>query len=134
MTTAPARTDRRTDRRLLRLGGALAALMGLVHLVEAPEYLQQSAVVGVLFIVGGVGTLAAAVVLLTTRFAALRRPAVLLTALASLLMIVLGVLSRTTGLGSFREDEWELLLIVSFVLEAAFLALTPRLLAATAGR
>ena len=103
---------------LARTGGVLLLLNALVHLVEGPEYLEEQAYIGVLFFVGAALLLAAGIVLL-------RRSDVrawLVGAAVSAGMLVAGVLSRTTGLPSFREDEWEPVLLLSFVLELAFLA------------
>ena len=113
---------------LLVAGAVVAALIGVVHLIEAPEYFEAAAYLGVLFLVGGLGPLAAAVAMVVPRFAGLRRLAITLTALASIIMIVMGVLSRTAGLPGLDESEWEPLLIISLVLELVFVLMTPALL------
>jgi hypothetical protein len=106
---------------LVWAGAALAALVGLIHLVETPEYLEEEPYIGVLFLVGGVALLAAAAAMVVPALARYRAAAWAGAALACALMIIGGVLSRTTGLPSFKEDEWEPLLVVSIVLELAYL-------------
>lgn len=113
---------------LLVAGAVVAALIGVVHLVEAPEYLEAAAYLGVLFVIGGLGPLAAAVAMVVPRFAGLRRLAITLTALAGVVMIVMGVVSRTVGLPGLDDAEWEPLLVVSLVLELVFVLMTPALL------
>lgn len=117
----------RHDRTMLRAtrvcGAVLAFLIALVHLVEAPAYLEEEAYVGVLFIVGGLVMLGAAGAILgmTGSWA---RIGWSLGALVAAGMFVGGVLSRTTGLpGGFSETGWEVSLVVSLVLEVAYLVL-----------
>jgi uncharacterized membrane protein YhaH (DUF805 family) len=102
--------------RLRYLAAALAALVGVLHLVMAPEYLEEAAYIGVLFIVGGLALLGVAAALV-------RRPAPAAWTVGGLIsigMFVGFVASRTVGLPGFHESEWELSGIVSLVLEAAF--------------
>ena len=101
----------------------LAAAVGGLHLVLAPEYLEEAPYLGVLFVVGGVTLIAAA--------AALWRAAKLPVALGAgtlvaLGMFVGGVLSRTVGLPGFHESDWEPSLLVSLALEAGFVVLAAR--------
>ena len=102
-----------------RSAAALAVLLALVHFFEAPEYLEEKAYVGVLFIVGGVGLVVAAVLLLRAGASALLSSATgwLLAVLISAGMFLGGILSRTTGLPGFSDNEWDIALIISLVLE-----------------
>jgi len=78
---------------------------------------------------GGLAPLAAAIVMVVPAFpTGLRRLAIALMALACVLMIIMGVISRVVGLPGVGQDPWDAFLIISLVLEAAFLALTPTLL------
>lgn len=116
MTTATRPADT-TVRTLCRTGGVLLLLNALLHVVEGPEYLEEEAYIGVLFFVGAALLLVAGVQLL-------RRDdprSWLVGVVISVGMLVAGVLSRTTGLPSFKESEWEPTLIVAFVLELLFL-------------
>jgi hypothetical protein len=113
-TTTPARVTTTT-----RVGAALIALTGLIHLVEAPDQLEMKAYVGVLFLLAAAGS-----VLVTGWL--LRRDDGRAWALGAL--IAAGcfagfILSRTTGLPGFKEEEWEPLGLVSLVVEAGFLGL-----------
>lgn len=112
MTTVSLRTSA-----LRRAGGVLLLLNALLHLVLAPEYLGEELYIGVLFLVGA-GLLVAAGVTLLRRADA---RAWLVGAAVSLGMLVGGILSRTTGLPSFKESGFEPTLILAFVLELAFL-------------
>jgi hypothetical protein len=101
----------------------LAAVIGGLHLVLAPEYLSEAPVIGLLFIVGGVALLAAAVGLWRSR----QRPVALgVGTLVALGMLVGGVLSRTVGLLGFHESDWETSLLLSLALEAVFVLLAAR--------
>ncbi len=100
-----------------RLAASCLALVGVIHLVLSPEYLEEEAYIGVLFILGGLAAVAAAVRLWQ------REDALAWTA-GALICAGMGagfVLSRTTGLPGFHESEWELSGVVCLVLEAAFL-------------
>jgi hypothetical protein len=98
-------------------GVALIALTGLIHAVEAPDYLKEKAYVGALFIAAAVGS-ALVVAWLWTRS---DPRAWGLGALIAVGCFAGFVLSRTTGLpGGFKEEEWEPLGIVSLIVEAGF--------------
>ena len=116
MTPTALRDGTRT---LARTAGVLALLNALLHLVEGPEYLEEEAYIGVLFFVGAALLAYAGVQLL-------RRPgdetAWLVAAVVSLGMLVSGLLSRTTGLPSFKEEEFEPTLLLAFLLELGVLA------------
>jgi hypothetical protein len=113
---------------LRRAGAALLAATGALHLVLAPEYLDEKLYVGVLFILGGVTALALAARLWNRD----DRGAWLLGALIAVGMAGGFVLSRTVGLPGFHESEWELSGVLSVLIELGFVgtlawyARTPR--------
>ena len=110
----PGRTGAAT-----RLAAALALAMSAEHWGEMPDHFDKATYVGWLFVVGAVATL-------YTAFALVRRPSLVawwVGAGASGLMIIGGILSRTTGLPSASFSKWGAPLIVSLVLEAGFLIL-----------
>ena len=100
-----------------RLAAALLAATGALHLVLAPEYLQEKAYIGVLFILGGVVSLVVAFRLWTRS----DRQAWALGALTAAGMAAGFILSRSVGLPGFHETDWELSGIVSVLLETGFL-------------
>jgi Na+/proline symporter len=93
--------------------------IGLIHLVLAPEYMEEQAYIGVLFIAGAIASGIVAVLLWKRDDMA----AWIVGALAAAGMGVGFVLSRTTGLPGFHEGEWELSGILSLLLEGGFVAL-----------
>jgi hypothetical protein len=100
---------------------ALLVVTAAAHLYLAPEHLGEMPYIGVLFILGGTGSLVAAGWLAV-------RDSPLAWAGGGLLcagMLAALVLSRTTGLPSFKEDGLEPLAVVCLIDEAAFLALWP---------
>src|SRR4051794_12102279 len=103
-----------------RLGAALIALTGLIHLVEAPGYLDEKTYVGVLFLLAAAGSALVTAWLWRTD----ARPGWALGALIAIGCFAGYVLSRTTGLpGGFKEAEFaEPLGIVSLLVEAGFVA------------
>ena len=105
-----------TARRLA--AGAIAAV-GAIHLALAPEYFDEQAYVGVLFVLGGIAAAAIAVRL----WVADHTPSWALGALIAAGMAVGFVLSRTVGLPGFKESEWEASGILSLLLEGGFLVL-----------
>jgi hypothetical protein len=110
---------------------ALISATGLIHLVLAPEYLEEQAYVGVLFLLGAAGC--ALVAFMLGRDGRDTRA----WALGSLISVGMGagfILSRTVGLPGFHESEWELSGILTLLTEAGFLALAlPRLVPAYVG-
>jgi len=114
------RVDPLVQRATRSWGAALAALIAIVHLLLAPEHLVEKEYIGALFIVGGVVMLGVAGAILFATTAGVRI-AWTVGALASAVMIVLGLISRTIGLPGYHEG-WETSLIVSLALEAAYLA------------
>ena len=104
-------------RQIRRVAAALLAATGALHLVLAPEYLQEKAYIGVLFILGGLASLAVAGRLWTHN----DRQAWALGALTAAGMAGGFILSRSIGLPGFHETDWELSGLVSVLLEAGFL-------------
>jgi Na+/proline symporter len=102
-----------------RIAAVLILAIGVLHAVLAPEYLDEQAYVGVLFILTAIG---AAVVAPWLWFRGGRLPW-LIGALIAACTFVGFVASRTVGLPAFKETDWELSGIVSLVLEAAVFVL-----------
>ena len=101
---------------LRRLGVALIAVTGLLHLILSPEYLSEKTYVGVLFILGGLTALAIAVKLW-------RAPDMATWAAGSVLaasMAIAFILSRTTGLPGYSPSEWEISGVISVLIELGF--------------
>jgi drug/metabolite transporter (DMT)-like permease len=119
-----------TSPTLRHISAAALAVVGVIHLVLAPEYFQQQAYLGVLFILGGVALAVFAVRL----WRADDTPSWLLGALIMAGMGVGFVLSRTVGLPGFKETEWELSGLICLVLEAGFVLASLRALAPTGDR
>lgn len=110
-------------------GAVIAIFVGIFHIVPVPEYLAKAPYLGVMFLLGGLAPIAAAIVMVVPAFPpGLQRLAIALMALACALMIIMGILSRVVGLPGVGRDPWDAFLLISLVLEAAFLALTPVLL------
>jgi hypothetical protein len=108
-----------------RVGALALAATGALHLILAPEYLEEKTYVGALFIAGGLVSLALAA-------AIWRRgnPTEWVAAAAVAAGMGIGfVLSRTTGLPGFHEAEWELSGVISLLLEATVIAAAVRSLA-----
>jgi hypothetical protein len=105
------------EKTLRRVSALAIAVVGVIHLVLAKEYLEEQAYLGALFIAGGVGAL---IVALRLWFAP-DRLAWSVGVLIAAGMFVGFILSRTTGLPGFKESEWELSGIVSLILEAGFM-------------
>ncbi|MBN8867186.1 MAG: hypothetical protein J0H98_06505 [Solirubrobacterales bacterium] len=101
--------------------GALA-LTGIIHLILAPEYMGEQAYIGLLFIAGGLSTIALAAWLW------LRDQAVAWLAAAVICagMAIGFVLSRTIGLPGFHEAEWELSGVISVLLELTVIGIAIR--------
>ncbi|HEX4717931.1 MAG TPA: hypothetical protein VH300_05330 [Thermoleophilaceae bacterium] len=106
------------EQSIRRVAAIAIAIVGVIHLLLAPQQVDAKAYVGVLFIVGGLAALYVAVRL----WMAPDRFAWTLGAVVSACMFVGFILSRTTGLPGFKEEEWELSGIVTLILEAGFIA------------
>lgn len=101
-----------------KIAAVAAAGVAAIHLVLAPEYLNEELYVGLLFIAGGLASAVVAVKL----WHADHTPAWALGTLIAVGMAAGLVLSRTTGLPGFKESEWELSGILSLLLEGTFVA------------
>ncbi len=110
------------------VASALAAT-GILHLILAPEYLEEQTYIGVLFIVGGL----TAIVLAYLAWTRADTSAVALGAAIALGMGVGFVLSRTTGLPGFHEGEWEFSGVLSLVLEGITVMGAAQILSARGG-
>ena len=117
----------RTNR---RLAAASLGIVGLIHLILAPEYFSEQAYIGILFVLGAVALGALALRLWRSDDV----PSWLLGAVTMAGMGVGFVLSRTVGLPGFHESEWELSGLVCLVLEVGFVGLAARALVPGADR
>jgi hypothetical protein len=107
-----------TPTRIRRLAAVLLGATAALHLVLAPEYLEEKAYIGVLFILGGLASLAVAARLWTRD----DRRSWALGALMAIGMAAGFILSRSVGLPGFREPDWEPSGILSVLLELGFVA------------
>ena len=107
-----------------RLAAGSLGIVGLIHLILAPEYFSEQAYIGVLFVLGGFVLLGFAARLWRSDDV----PSWLLGALTMAGMGVGFVLSRTVGLPGFHESEWELSGLICLLLEAGFVAVAARAL------
>ena len=108
-----------TARNVKRAGIVLIAVVGLIHLIEAPEYFETAAYVGLLFLANGIGAAISAY--------GIYRGAGWGWALGVLVAVgafVAYILSRTVGLpgatGLAQESFFEPLGLVSLSVEALF--------------
>ena len=108
-----------------RLAAGSLGIVGLIHLILAPEYFSEQAYIGVLFVLGAIALGAFALRLWRGDDV----PAWLLGALTMAGMGVGFVLSRTVGLPGFHESEWELSGLICLVLEVGFVGVAARALA-----
>lgn len=103
-------------------GVALIAIVGLIHLVEGPEYLEEATYIGVLFFLNAIGAAAAAYGIIRGRSWGWT-----LGALISAGAFVGYVLSRTVGLPGAtaltQESLFEPMGAASLLVEALFLGL-----------
>ena len=113
-----------------RLAAGSLGIVGLIHLILAPEYFSEQAYIGVLFVLGAIVLLAFALRLWRGDDV----PSWLLGALTMAAMGIGFVLSRTVGLPGFHESEWELSGVLCLMLEAGFVALAARALASGGDR
>jgi hypothetical protein len=107
-----------------RLAAGSLGLVGLIHLILAPEYFSEQAYIGVLFVLGAIALGAFALRLWRGDDV----PSWLLGALTMAGMGLGFVLSRTVGLPGFHEGEWELSGLICLLLEAGFVAVAARAL------
>jgi hypothetical protein len=113
-----------------RLAAGSLGLVGLIHLILAPEYFSEQAYIGVLFVLGAIALGAFALRLWRGDDV----PSWLLGALTMAGMGIGFVLSRTVGLPGFHEGEWELSGVVCLLLEAGFIGAAVRALAPAGDR
>ena len=113
-----------------RLAAGSLGIVGLIHLVLAPEYFSEQAYIGVLFVLGAAVLGAFALRLWRGDDV----PSWLLGALTMAGMGIGFVLSRTVGLPGFHESEWELSGLICLVLEIGFVGVATRALAASDSR
>ena len=109
--------------RLAWAGIALITLVGLIHLIEAPEHFEEATYPGLLFLANFVGAAAAAVGIYRGRGSGW-----------GLGFLIAGsafagyVISRTTGLPGMPVEEWlEPLGIFSLLIEGLFVGLYLRI-------
>jgi hypothetical protein len=108
-------------------GVALILLVGLIHLMDAPDSMTESATKGLLFYANFVGAIVAAVGILLHRTWGWA-----LGFLVAAGAFVGYVVSRTVGIFGLPPDVWmEPLGIASLVVEALFIAVALRALSAT---
>ena len=113
-----------------RLAAGSLGIVGLIHLILAPEYFSEQAYIGVLFVLGAIALGAFALRLWRGDDV----PSWLLGALTMAGMGIGFVLSRTVGLPGFHEGEWELSGIVCLLLELGFVGAAARALASPGDR
>ncbi len=113
-----------------RISAAALAVVGVIHLILAPEYFGEQAYVGALFVAGGLTLIALAGYLYRVD----DRVAWVLGALTMAGMGLGFVASRTIGLPGFHESEWELSGLLCLVLQAGFVAAAAVALTAGAAR
>lgn len=107
---------------------ALIIVTGVLHFIEAPEYFEETAYMGVLFVLNGTGALAAA-------YGIYKRQnwGWLLGLLIAGGSIIGYALSRTVGLPNIAVKEWfETIGILSLVVEGLFVLLALKTLTAGA--
>src|SRR5215207_309573 len=99
------------------VGVALISLVGLIHLIEAPEYFEAATYLGLLFLANFAGAIVAAVGIYRGSWNWGWGLGVLISASA----FVGYILSRTVGLPGFYDDEFlEPMGVLSLVVEALF--------------
>jgi hypothetical protein len=111
-------------RTLVTAGIVLIAITGLIHAVEAPDQFEEKTYVGVLFVLNVAG----AVVVATGIWRGARGAWWLGVVVAGGAFVAF-ILSRTTGLPGFKDDEWEGLGVVALIVEACFCLVASRVLA-----
>lgn len=97
-------------------GILLILATGLIHLIETPHHFEEASYVGVLFVLNGIGSAAAAVGIFLQRGWGWW-----LGAFIAAGSIISFIISRTIGLPGTHVEEWNTIGIASVVVEAAFL-------------
>jgi hypothetical protein len=102
----------------------LMAVVGLIHLLEAPEYFQVATYLGVLFLANALGAVVA--------IGGIIRDMVwgwLLGVLVAGGAIIAYVVSRAVGMPGFANAPWfESIDVLALVVEAAFVAIAVKML------
>lgn len=102
----------------------LLVIVGLIHLLEAPEYFQEAAYLGVLFLANALGAAVAT-------WGIIRQLAWgwLLGVLVAAGAFIMYFISRTVGLPGFANAPWfESIDVLSLMVEAAFVAIAIKVL------
>ncbi len=115
----------RTNSTRERVGALALAATGALHLILAPEYLDEKTYIGALFIAGGLSALALAAAIWRRGQSA----EWIAGAAVAAGMGVGFILSRTTGLPGYHEAEWEFSGLISLLLEATVVIAAFRALA-----
>ena len=123
--TAPTIAVMTRSHRITYAGALLIALVGLIHAFEVSDGFEDQAYVGVLFIANALGSLVVACALIARP----RRRAVWALGAAVAAGAFVGfILSRTTGLPSYHETDWDGIGLGSLAVEAGYLAVAARVL------
>jgi Kef-type K+ transport system membrane component KefB len=102
----------------------LMAVVGLIHLLEAPEYFQLAAYLGVLFLANALGATVA-----TGGIMRERKWGWLLGVLVAGGAIIAYFVSRAVGLPGFANAPWfESIDVVALLVEVAFVAIAVKVL------
>ena len=105
--------------KLMWAGVSLIAVVGLIHLIEAPEYFEEATYVGALFLANFVGAAVAAIGIYRGHGWGWGLGAIVASG-----AFVGYVLSRTIGLPGLPVDEWlEPLGVLSLLVEGLFVGL-----------
>jgi hypothetical protein len=117
-----ARTGNTGQNWIVWTGVALIVIVGLIHLIEGPEYLEETAYVGILFFLNAIGAAASAYGILRGR--SWGWPLGVLIAAGA---FVAYILSRTVGLPGAtaltQESFFEPMGAASLLVEALFVGL-----------
>ena len=89
---------------------------GIIHLILSPHHFEEAKYVGVLFVLNGIGAAIAA-------FGIYRNAAWgwSLGAFIAAFSIISYIVSRTVGLPATEVEDWNLIGIISLIVEAGFL-------------
>lgn len=105
-------------------GIVLIIVTGIIHFIEAPEYFDEAAYMGVLFVLNGIGSLAAAFGIYKNQ-----KWGWFLGLLIAAGSIIGYAASRTAGLPNVAVKEWfEPIGILSFAVEVLFSVLAIKIL------
>lgn len=98
------------------LGIILIVIIGIIHFIEAPEYFDEATYMGLLFVLNGIGSLAAAYGIYKNK-----KWGWILGLLIAVGSIIGYAISRTVGMPNVAVKEWfEFIGILSLVVEALF--------------